>query len=441
MSSDGDWQEVNFDGLVGPTHNYAGLSVGNKASLSNANAESNPKAAALQGLAKMRLLLSLGVPQGILPPHQRPDPGVLRQLGLAASSGIDQVPPELQPIVMSASAMWTANAATVSPSVDTADGKLHITPANLLTIAHRCVEPPQTTSILRAIFDDENYFTVHDALPGHHRFSDEGAANHNRLTDDHGQPAVHLFVYGRDDADDVGGRYPRRQTKLAGQTIAGSHGLAPDRVVFARQSARAIDGGAFHNDVVAVVNKSVIFYHEDAFEKPLGSILSGLETDDPTVRPVQVDRSRISLDVAISTYLFNSQLVSLPTGRMALIAPDNVNDEISTREYLNQIIDDDDHPINEVHTMNLRQSMRNGGGPACLRLRVAMSAQERAALQGRVLATPKLLDELEAWVNRRYRDKLSPGDLGDPSLVDESNVALDELTEILQLGALYPFQQ
>ena len=49
-------REFNFDGLVGPSHNYAGLSFGNVASFSNVKSASNPKQAALQGLAKMRAL-------------------------------------------------------------------------------------------------------------------------------------------------------------------------------------------------------------------------------------------------------------------------------------------------------------------------------------------------------------------------------------------------
>ena len=58
--------EANFDGLVGPTHNYAGLSVGNVASLNNAKNTSNPKQAAKQGLAKMKALADLGMVQGVL---------------------------------------------------------------------------------------------------------------------------------------------------------------------------------------------------------------------------------------------------------------------------------------------------------------------------------------------------------------------------------------
>jgi len=90
---------------------------------------------------------------------------------------------------------------------------------------------------------------------------------------------------------------------------------------------------------------------------------------------------------------------------------------------------------------DVKQSMRNGGGPACLRLRVVLSAAERAALSGRVLLDDTLHGELTAWVERHYRDRLAPKDLADPQLAEESLAALDELTGILAIGAVYPFQR
>jgi len=60
--------ELQLDGLVGPTHHFGGLSVGNLASMRHAGWQSRPRQAALQGLAKMRQVLALGVPQAVLPP-------------------------------------------------------------------------------------------------------------------------------------------------------------------------------------------------------------------------------------------------------------------------------------------------------------------------------------------------------------------------------------
>ncbi|MGI9596165.1 MAG: N-succinylarginine dihydrolase [Acidimicrobiales bacterium] len=431
--------EVNFDGLVGPTHNYAGLSLGNRASMGNAGKVSNPRRAALQGLAKMRLMVDLGLTQGALPPQLRPDPIMLGRFGFAADTGpaeIARQSPELLPLLMSASPMWAANAATVSPSADTADGRVHLTPANLSSTAHRSFESHQTRRILGAIFADPDRFVIHEPLPGAAPFADEGAANHGRVAEDHGRPGVQVFVYGRDVDDPVApAGFPRRQTRLAGKLISRSHGVSPDRVVFARQSAAAIDAGAFHNDVVSVINQDVLFAHESAFEDP-GALVGDLNDRQP-VRLVEVPADEVPLADAVSSYLFNSQLVTLPDGTMSLIAPREVDETPSTARYLRTAVDDPINPIASVTNIDLRESMHNGGGPACLRLRVVLTEAEQAALAGRVIVDHALLAELEAWVVEHYRDELAPDDLADPGLWIETSVALDELTEILRLGNLY----
>ena len=149
--------EVNFDGLVGPTHNYAGLSYGNEASIANAQQISSPKQAAKQGLHKMRALMDLGIPQAVVPPQQRPNFDLLRECGFVGNeiTMLQQAyryQPELLAACYSASSMWTANMATVSPSCDTKDHKLHITPANLLYNLHRAQEAPFNTKFLQHIF-------------------------------------------------------------------------------------------------------------------------------------------------------------------------------------------------------------------------------------------------------------------------------------------------
>lgn len=433
--------EVNFDGLVGPTHNYAGLSPGNRASQAHGGQVSNPRGAARQGLAKMRRLVDLGVPQAVLPPHQRPDPTALARLGLRPGDRLDRLPDGLGAALLSASPMWAANAATVTPSVDAADGRVHLTPANLVTTFHRSLESIQTTTALRAIFADPGHFVVHDPLPAHADLADEGAANHGRVTGRHGQPGTHVFVYGRLATEPAvsGDRYPRRQTRLAGEVIAASHGLDPARAVFVRQAPAAIDAGAFHNDVVAVVNESVVFHHEDAFA-PGPDGLGALE-GVPAATRVEVARDRVPLADAISSYLFNSQLVTLPDASMVLIAPTEVEATPSTAAYVADAVADPKVPIDAVHYLDLRQSMSNGGGPACLRLRVVLTEAEVGALAGRVLLDHDRIDVLDEWVDRHYRDELAPADLFDPDLVDESNAALDELTTLLGLGSLYPFQR
>ena len=434
-------REVNIDGLVGPTHNYAGLSLGNRASMSNAGAVSRPKRAALQGLAKMRLLHDLGVPQGVMAPQQRPDPFVLEQLGFDRGTTIAYLgrrQPALVPMVMSASSMWAANAATVTPSIDAGDARLHFTPANLSSTAHRSFEHQQTLRTLKAMFDDPNHFVVHDTLPGALPFADEGAANHGRFARSHEAPGVHLFVFGRNVDDPVSADgFPRRQTRLAGELISQSHQHDPARVIYARQSGAAIDAGAFHNDVVSVVNEDVLFSHQAAFAEPT-ELCNDLAAFG--MRVVEVTEDEVPLADAISSYLFNSQLVTLPDGSMTLIAPIEVAEIASTAAYLERAIADAAHPIASAHTLDLRESMRNGGGPACLRLRVVMTEAERQATAGRVLVDNQRLDELEAWVERHYRDELHVADLADPDVEDENRQALEELTQLLNLGSIYPFQ-
>ncbi len=189
-----DAVEVNFDGIVGPTHNYAGLSPGNLASQKHINQPSNPRQAALQGLAKMKMLADMGIPQAVLPPHEPPDMNALRRAGFSGSDAqvlekAAKEKPQLLAACSSASAMWTANAATVSPSADSADGRVHFTPANLFTLFHRSIEAQTTAQILRAIFADPSVFVHHPPLPSSSDYADEGAANHMRLSASYGQPA------------------------------------------------------------------------------------------------------------------------------------------------------------------------------------------------------------------------------------------------------------
>ncbi|WP_249978579.1 N-succinylarginine dihydrolase [Vreelandella olivaria] len=439
--------EVNFDGLVGPTHNYSGLAHGNVASMSHGGLISNPREGALQGLLKMKSLMGAGYAQGVLPPQQRPDVGALRDLGFSGSNRevltrAAAEAPQLLRAVCSASSMWTANAGTVTPSIDAADRRVHFTPANLQSSFHRYLEPQTTGRVLQAIFRDEQHFAHHPVLPATPAFSDEGAANHTRLCGEYSEPGVHLFVYGR---QAFGGehkpkRYPARQTLEASQAVARQHGLTDVQTVFAQQHPDAIDAGVFHNDVIAVGNGAVLLYHEMAFleeERTLDELRAKMTT--PLI-PVRVPLEAVSMEDAVASYLFNSQLLSNPDGSMTLVVPG----ECQEREAVWRTIQDHllagNNPINEVIVKDVKQSMRNGGGPACLRLRVVLSEAERAALTGRVLLTEALFDDLTAWVNRHYRDRLAPDDLADPQLAEESLTALDELTQLLKIGSVYPFQ-
>ncbi|MGY4877537.1 N-succinylarginine dihydrolase [Vreelandella aquamarina] len=447
MSGVKEVREVNFDGLVGPTHNYSGLAHGNVASMSHGGLVSNPKEGALQGLAKMKSLMDAGYAQGVLPPQQRPDVGALRDLGFSGTNSevltrAAAEAPQLLRAVCSASSMWTANAGTVTPSLDAPDSRVHFTPANLQSSFHRYLEPQTTGRVLQAIFRDEQHFAHHPVLPATPAFSDEGAANHTRLCGEHGEPGVNLFVYGR---QAFGGerepeRFPARQTLEASQAVARQHGLTEAQTVFAQQHPQAIDAGVFHNDVIAVGNGPVLLYHEMAFldeARTLDELRAKMTT--PLI-PVRVPLEAVSMEDAVASYLFNSQLLSNPDGSMTLVVPSECQEREAVWRTIQDLILAGNNPIGEVIVKDVKQSMRNGGGPACLRLRVALSQAERAALTGRVLMTDALYDDLTTWVNRHYRDRLAAEDLADPALATEVLTALDELTQLLNIGAVYPFQ-
>jgi succinylarginine dihydrolase len=442
--------EVNFDGLVGPTHNYGGLSYGNVASQSNSQQSSNPKEAALQGLAKMKALMEMGFTQGVLAPQERPDVTALRALGFSGTDAqvIETAARDAMPLLVascSASSMWVANAATVSPSADTADGRVHFTAANLNCKYHRSIEHPTTSRVLGAMFADQQHFAHHAALPAVAQFGDEGAANHTRFCHDYGQAGVEFFVFGRSAFDTrypAPQKYPARQTLEASQAVARLHGLSEEGVVYAQQNPAVIDQGVFHNDVIAVGNREVLFYHEDAFlntEHMLAELHDKLGRRGGRFRAICVPRAEVAVEDAVRSYLFNSQLLSRADGSMLLIVPEECRGNERVWQYLQRLITDES-PVAEVKVFDLKQSMQNGGGPACLRLRVALNETELAAVNQGVIMTAPLYGTLTQWVEKHYRDRMSETDLADPKLLLECRTALDELTQILKLGTVYPFQ-
>lgn len=445
--------EVNFDGIVGPTHNYSGLSWGNTASIKYKSQTSNPREAALQGLSKMKFMADMGIMQAVLPPHERPHLPSLKALGFQGSdaqiiqrAAMDS--PDILYACYSSAAMWTANCATVSPSIDTIDKHLHLTPANLSSKFHRAIESQFTELILKKIFNDPIYFTHHPALPPGNYFADEGAANHNRFCKTYGEPGIQLFIFGRyafKESALYPVNFPARQTYEASQAIARLHRLYPEKVIVAQQSPFAIDGGAFHNDVVAVANCNLLFFHEEAFVGT-NALLEEIKRKvadqcDTEMQFMKVSEKQVPLSDAVNSYLFNSQIVSLPDGKMAMIAPAECEEIESVQRYLKEALQSSENPIARIHYLNLRQSMQNGGGPACLRIRIVLNENEIHAMKKEVLLNDRLYEKLTTWVKKHYRDKLNRSDLQDPELMKESQTALHELTKILELGSIYSFQK
>lgn len=438
--------EANFDGLIGPTHNYGGLSDGNLASNAHKGLIAFPREAALQGLQKMRHLHDSGLWQGVLPPHQRPFLPAARALGYSGSdadvfTAMWKDDPQFARNMMSASAMWAANAATVSPSPDTDDGRLHLSPANLSTMLHRSVEHEQTARSLRAAFP---FAVVHEALPQQSVFADEGAANHVRLCRDRGAQGVEIIVYGREGYNAGDTDFPARQTRQSATALARRHGLNPARTVITQQARAAINAGAFHNDVVCVGAKETLFYHELAFEDTRAMQQAVTQAADGLFTPnfVEVSNAAVPIADAIKSYLFNSMLVQMPgEDRLTLIAPLETREMPSARAYCEAMVAGNG-PIGRVDYVDVRQSMQNGGGPACLRLRVTLTEPEWAQVNVGQKFTPALHARLNDWVNTHYRETLGPDDVADVALMEESFAALSDLTEVMQLGNdFYPFQR
>ncbi|MGB3797759.1 MAG: N-succinylarginine dihydrolase [Alteraurantiacibacter sp.] len=412
-------QEINFDGIIGPSHNYAGLSLGNLAATRNAGATAYPRAAALQGIAKMKANMAMGLAQGFLLPLPRPNLAWIEALAVDKSTDF-----ALKAGAWSASSMWTANAATVSPAPDTADGKCHLTVANLVTMPHRSHEWPDTLAQLQLAFANDAHFAVHDPVPP--CFGDEGAANHMRLADSHGQPGLEVFVYGK-----PGGRFPARQHQEASRIVARRHGLDPERILFVEQAPEAIEAGAFHNDVVAVANENVLFTHQQAFADPAGTY-AAIRAACPDAQLVEVPSDRVSLDDAISSYLFNAQLLTPPNAEMTLVVPEECRDNSRVWNWLQDMLAGNG-PIRHVNVVDVRQSMANGGGPACLRLRVVA---DPATIDPRFMLDDAKAAKLEAVVAEYWPDSIDPAQVGNEVLARQVFTARAALLETLGITEL-----
>jgi succinylarginine dihydrolase len=284
---------------------------------------------------------------------------------------------------------------------------------------------------------------VHEPLPAGAHFSDEGAANHTRLFAP-GTKAVHLFAWGRRGfgaaaASSTPSRFPARQTLEASQALARLGGVDPARALFPQQHPDGIDAGAFHTDVLAVGNAHALLVHELAFAE-LPALLERLAAllDGRLVAYVASERE-LPAAAAVAAYPFNSQLLSLPDGSMCVVAPAESRDTPAARAFLERVAAAGG-PVKAVHYLDVRDSMENGGGPACLRQRIVLTDRERAAVRARVFFDDALDRDLTAWVERHYRDRMTADELRDPLLHREVMAALDELTGLLRLGPVYDFQ-
>lgn len=433
-------REVNFDGLVGPTHHFGGLGVGNVASQANRARVSRPRDAALEGLEKAWLVAQLGVPQVLLPPLLRPNRELLAALGFAGTLDVQlkaayETEPQVLSAAMSASAMWSANAATISPVTDTADGRLHITPANLISSWHRGQETHERGEMFRVLWAGCDDVIVHEPLPAILPLRDEGAANHLRLCDSLGERGIEIFVSG-DDAEGMVStrRFMIRQTWATGKAIGRSHRLNAAHTFHLQQSSKAIDAGAFHNDVISTAHEHLWFLHEDAFEHGL----SGLEEIEKAfwqqtgtrLKMVVVGSGELSIQAAVQTYVFNSQIVTLPKAdprepsRFHWIAPGQSWETKETHQLLQSWQRDHELSLEKIHYVSLQESMANGGGPACLRLRISLSPAQLAALPPGILLNDEQYHRVHDWIVKWYPVQLTLSDLADAAFVEHLRQAV-----------------
>lgn len=430
--------ETNWDGIVGPTHHYGGLGVGNVASQAHKHAVSHPKAGALQGLAKMAKVANLGVPQFFLPPIHRPNRELLTQAGFSGTMA-DQIKrafdeaPEILSATFSSAFMWTANAATVCPVMDSTDGNLHVTPANLCSNLHRQMEAHQRYQQFEHIFREVPNTQLHRPLPCSLPFRDEGAANHMRLGKGDAKPWLHVYVDGEAALESydstqnllvLGGRHGRK----ASLAIARQHQLPPDHVFFLHQSPDAIQAGVFHNDVIATSHENLLVYHERAFQdaEPEFKCLRARfqkQFGEPLFE-ILVQESQLSLEQAVKSYLFNSQIVSAEQG-MVLICPEQCRDLKAARELIAGWVRDPQNPIVDVCYLPLDQSMANGGGPACLRLRIQMTKAQIAAVPAAYRFSDQTQEKLIAWIEHWYPESLTLGDLARVEFAEHAQAAAD----------------
>ena len=196
--------------------------------------------------------------------------------------------------------------------------------------------------------------------------------------------------------------------------------------------------------MVCVGALDTLFFHELAFEDTNATKAAIRRAADGPFEPqfIEVSDADLPLADAISSYLFNSMLIQVPgEDRLTLVCPTETRDNPRSHAVAERIAASNG-PIGAVRYVDVRQSMRNGGGPACLRLRVVLTEAELAATNPAMRLTDRLHAELSAWAARWYREELRPADLADPALLDETRGALDELTTLLKLGTdFYPFQR
>ncbi len=190
----------------------------------------------------------------------------------------------------------------------------------------------------------------------------------------------HVFVYGDADNSPRPSRHLARQTLAACQAVARLHRLDPARTFFLQQHPAAIDAGVFHNDVIATSHKNLLLMHEQAFlnaEPELARLASAFEQATGTaLQVVMVRQEQLSLEDAVKSYLFNSQLLT-PSGdgsAMTMICAAQCERMPQVRDLIDGWIALSSHPISDVRYVSLDQSMSGGAAPRLFAIAIALPA-------------------------------------------------------------------
>ncbi len=433
-------EELQLDGIIGPTHHFGGLGVGNVASLQSRWRPSHPRSAALEGCSKMDRVAALGVPQFFLPPLARPDWSFLARVGFAGGRsevlkrcGAEY--PQLLSAAYSSSFMWTANAATTAPASDTTDGKARAVIANLCSSLHRGMEADGRHAQLAAILYGRAGIEVESGLPSVNPLRDEGAANHMRLCGPsrHSQKAgLHVFVHEPVVISEqtVAPKYASRQGSLASRVVASRLRLPESHCVFLEQTQAAIDFGVFHNDVIATSHRNVLIYHRDAFvdsDRAVEEICSRFRhLIGEELIALEVSRRALPLEEAVRTYLFNSQIVTRSDEAMQMVCPEQCRDSDATQQLIHGWIGDPSIPIAGVDYVPLSESMANGGGPACLRLRWTDSDGRLASAMQRYRWSEENSERVRAWITKGYAECLTFDDFTRIEFAEHATNAIEQ---------------
>ena len=407
-----------IDTIIGPTYHYGGLALGNTHSLDHKHVVANPKKAALQGLSKMKLLRDHGISQYVLPAYVRDYKGLVQ--GYYNNQGdfednLKRLYDENLDIFssfFSASSAWLANAWTMTPSIDSSDGRYHVSPASLNACFHRQLDVKQTIAILTNRLCSKTYITCHHPSP----FFDEGAANMIRLSA--GGKGLYLFVSGSSDTK----RFKSRHDKRSWQRLVSQHQLDPDYVIYLTQHPDAIDAGVFHNDVISFGVDDLLVVHENAFvDQPnycdtiLERYFSCFGTD---LTLIQIPDSILPLKDAVNSYFFNSQLVRKDDNRYLLLVPSRCKG-LPVMDYFVSIVAKKWESQLEIMVCDVEESIKNGGGPACLRNSMDVYDDPKLIFDDRYLFTLEKYDDFVRLVNQYYPSSLELNDFLSVSFLND----------------------